>query len=94
MHVCVSLFAFLTAFFTGGGIDKLLANSLLMVHQMIVEWTHSGKVFPMAVVQRGLMVQHIDELSMLQQAWKSIQVSDISTCVYVVKYRGLLKQII
>lgn len=75
------LFAFLAAFFTGGGIDRLLADSLLMVHRMIVEWTHSGKVFPTAVVQRGLMVQHIDELSMLQQAWKSIQVSDISTCV-------------
>lgn len=75
----MGLFAFLTAFFTGGGIDRLLADSLLMVHQMIVEWTHSGEVFPTAVVQRGLMVQHTDELSMLQQAWKSIQVSNMNT---------------
>ena len=42
---------------------------------MIAEWTYSSKVFSMAVVKRGLMIQHIEELPKLQKAYKSVQVS-------------------
>ena len=68
------LATFYTAFFAGG-IGGELVDSLLMVHRMIAEWTYSSKVFSMAVVKRGLMIQHIEELPKLQKAYKSVQVS-------------------
>ena len=57
------------------GINAMLVNSLMMVHKMIAEWTYSSKTFCKTIVKEGLMVQHIDELQMLQKAWKSIEVS-------------------
>jgi len=68
------LYTFYSAFFAGG-IGGKLVDSLLMVHRMIAEWTYSSKVFSMAVVKRGLMIQHIEELPMLQNAYKCVQVS-------------------
>ena len=68
------LATFYTAFFAGG-IGGKLVDSLLMVHRMIAEWSYSSKVFSMAVVKRGLMIQHIEELPMLQNAYKCVQVS-------------------
>ena len=68
------LATFYTAFFAGG-IGGELVDSLLMVHRMIAEWTYSSKVFSMAVVKRGLMVRHMEELPLLQKASSYVEVS-------------------
>ena len=59
-----------------GGVNEMLVNGLMMVHMMIAEWTYSSKIFCNTIVEKGLMVQHIDELQMLQKASQSIQVSN------------------
>ena len=61
-----------------GGINKMLVNGLMMVHTMIAEWTYSSKTFCNTIVEKGLMVQHVDELQMLQEASQNIQVSKIN----------------
>ena len=53
----------------------MLVNGLMMIHKLIAEWTYSSEAFCKVIVEEGLMVQHVNELQMLQKAWKSIQVS-------------------
>ena len=67
-------YTFYTAFMREG-VHRELVRSLLLVHRMLYGWTCASKVFSTAVVERGLMVQHMEELPLLQKASGYVEVS-------------------